>query len=60
MGVIKFVLDIVIGIVGLAIGLVAGVIGLALGLGGALVGLLVVGLVLLVLAPLGLLLAMIL
>jgi hypothetical protein len=48
-------MGLVLGFIGLVIGLVAGAVGLALGLAGAVVGLMIGAVVLLILAPLGLL-----
>ena len=50
MGLIKFLFDLVVGIIGLVVGLIGGIIGLVVGLGGLVVGLVVGGLVLLCVA----------
>jgi hypothetical protein len=57
---VKIILGIIGGTIGLAVGLVGGAIGLAAGLAGTVLTLVVSGVVLLVLAPLGLLLALVL
>jgi hypothetical protein len=59
MGFIHFVLGLIGGIIGLVFGLIGGVIGLVFGIGGTAIGLVLAALALFVLAPIGILLAII-
>ena len=54
MGCLKFIFDLIVGIIGLVVGLVAGILGLVLGLGGCILGLVFVVLGLVLVLPIAL------